>query len=288
MFAAPNASILSHIMRQPMFSRPDRQCVPRRHLVAVVVFLSTAAVFTAARLAADDEPAVVTGTFKGVVTFKGQPPERKLVVKKDDPKVREEDRAICAAEDYFSEDLIVNEKAGNGVANVVVYLKETPKGYKAPPVPEEPVILEVTGCRYTPHVLVLRCNQGLLVKNSDRLPHNAHLKPIQNSGVGQMIAHIAGRESTYQFKKPERVPMPVICDLHYWMKAHILLLDHPLAAVTDTEGKFELKGLPPGKHTFIVWHEMSGYSKKELPVTIKAYDVTEMDLSYGLADFIKP
>ena len=54
-----------------------------------------------------------------------------MLHKKNDPKVKDADRAICAAEDYFSEELLVNDKAGNGVANVVVYLQKAPEGYKA-------------------------------------------------------------------------------------------------------------------------------------------------------------
>src|SRR5205823_12793506 len=50
---------------------------------------------SAAAVGADPQ----TGTLKGVVTFKGKPPVLKPLVKKGDPALKEEDRAICAAED---------------------------------------------------------------------------------------------------------------------------------------------------------------------------------------------
>ena len=40
--------------------------------------------------------------------------------------------------------------------------------------------------------------------------------------------------------------VPFKCDVHGWMNAYVGVLDHPFFAVTDEDGKFELKGLPPG------------------------------------------
>lgn len=235
-----------------------------------------------------EQTVVATATFKGVVTFNGKPPVRQLRIKKDDPKVKPNDRAICAAEDHYSEELLVNEKGGNGVANVVIYLQKVPTGYQAPPVPEEPVILDMKECRFIPHVMVLRCNQKILFKNDDSIHHNARLDPIRNSGFNQVIGANNREGVSYTLKKPEPRPFPVNGDLHPWMRAYILPLDHHFAAVTDAEGKFEIKGLPPGKHTFTVWHELPGYLKKELPIVIKADEVTEQELSFGSDDLVKP
>lgn len=239
----------------------------------------------AAVLAAADKPA---GTFKGVVTFKGTPPAAKLVHKKDDPKIEKpEDRAVCAAADYFSDEFLVNEKAGNGVANVVIYLEKTPAGYTPPPVPEEPAIFDQKACRFIPHILIVRCNQKLLIKSDDPVVHNTNITSLRNTGFNQTIS-VNNRDGVeYTFKKPEGRPVPVKCDLHTWMKAHHLPLEHPLAAVTDADGKFEIKGVPPGKHTFIVWHEMCGYLNKKLEVDIKADKPTEQTLSYSAKEFFK-
>lgn len=255
--------------------------------VQVAVRPYASPVLAAAALGADDKSEPGTGTFKGVVTFKGKPPAPELLHTKNDPKVKEADRAICAAEDYFSDELLVNEKAGNGVANVVIYLQKAPDGYKAPPPPEEPFVFDQKGCRFMPHVKVIRCNQPILIKSGDALLHNTHISPFRNPEFNQAISANNRDGVPYMYKKPERTPMPIKCDLHSWMKAYQLPLEHPFAAVTDEEGKFEIKGLPPGKHTFIVWHELPGYLKKELPVEIKADKPTEEKLLYGQSDFFK-
>jgi hypothetical protein len=244
----------------------------------------TTAVLATATVAADSKSG--TGTLKGVVTFKGAPPKRELEFAKGDKvKVKEADRAICAAEDYYKDHLLVNEM-GNGVANVFVYLPKAPAGYKAPPVPSEPVVFDQKGCRFTPHALTVRCTQKVLIKSGDDLVHNTHTNPVRNTkGFNQAIKpkERDGVETSYD--KPENVPVKVNCDLHPWMTAWHLPLDHPFMAVTDAEGKFEIPGLPPGKHEFRVWHEMPGYLEKKLTVEIKADKDMEENLSFTAAQF---
>jgi hypothetical protein len=253
--------------------------------VQVAIRPDATAVIAAAAVGADEKPAAGTGTFKGVVTFKGKPPKRELEFSKGDTvKVKDDDRAICAAEDFFKDDLLVNEKDG-GVANVVIYLRKAPEGYKAPPVPDEPAVFDQKGCRFTPHVMVIRCKQKLLIKSGDSLAHNTHITPFKNDGFNKAISPDERKGLEYVYQKPENQPIPVVCDIHKWMKAHHLPLDHPLAAVTDEHGKFEIKGLPPGTHKFFVWHESPGYLNRELSVEITADKVTEEKLSFTAAQF---
>jgi len=254
--------------------------------VQVAIRPDTAAVIATAAVGADEKPAAGTGNFKGVVTFKGKPPKRELEFSKGDTvKVKDDDRAVCAADDFFKDDLLVNEKAGNGVANVVIYMRKAPEGYSPPPVSDEPVVFDQKGCRFTPHVMVVRCNQKMLIKNGDPLLHNTHITPFKNEGFNKAIGASDRNGVEYSYKKPENQPIPVTCDVHKWMKAHHLPLDHPLAAVTDENGKFEIKGLPPGKHSFFVWHEIPGYLNRELKVEIEADKVKEETLSFTAAQF---
>jgi len=40
------------------------------------------------------------------------------------------------------------------------------------------------------------------------------------------------------------------------MKAYMAVLSNPFFQVTDKDGKFDLKGLPPGTYTIVAWHEL--------------------------------
>ena len=48
------------------------------------------------------------------------------------------------------------------------------------------------------------------------------------------------------------------------MKGVVLVQDHPYMALTDEDGRFELKDLPAGKLTLKVWHEKAGWVKDVL------------------------
>ena len=43
------------------------------------------------------------------------------------------------------------------------------------------------------------------------------------------------------------------------MKGWIVVKDNPYFAVTDEDGKFEMKNVPAGEWKFTFWHEKSGY-----------------------------
>ena len=54
----------------------------------------------------------------------------------------------------------------------------------------------------------------------------------------------------------EEVAIPVKCNVHPWMKAYMAVLSNPYFQVTGTDGKFDLKNLPPGTYTVVAWHEL--------------------------------
>ena len=39
----------------------------------------------------------------------------------------------------------------------------------------------------------------------------------------------------------------------------LVVKDHPYVGVTDEHGRFEMKNLPAGEHTLVVWHELPGF-----------------------------
>ncbi|MEX0820057.1 MAG: methylamine utilization protein, partial [Pirellulaceae bacterium] len=47
---------------------------------------------------------------------------------------------------------------------------------------------------------------------------------------------------------------------HPWMKASMMVCDHPYFAVTDADGSFSIPNVPAGVELeFRVWHEKAGY-----------------------------
>jgi len=42
---------------------------------------------------------------------------------------------------------------------------------------------------------------------------------------------------------------------HVWMNAEVIVAPHPYYAVTDVNGHFEIKDVPPGRYEIVAWHE---------------------------------
>ena len=50
-------------------------------------------------------------------------------------------------------------------------------------------------------------------------------------------------------------PFYIKCDVHPWMKTWVLVSDHPYFAVTDSNGNYEIKGVPSGTYEVVCWQE---------------------------------
>lgn len=222
-----------------------------------------------------------TGSFKGTVTFDGKAPELPPLVAIGAAKA---DPNVCAAKVAIANQTLVVNAKNNGIANVFIYLSKPPAGHKPAP-PKKPVDIDQENCTFLPHAACVQANQTVNVMNDDTVPHNVHTNPTRNTAYNQLIAPKTRKGMSMTYKKPERLPVGVTCDIHNWMKAYQLVQDHPFMAVTDADGKFEIKDLPPGVYEFIVWQERTGFLNRTLKVTINAGKDTTENLKYGADKF---
>jgi hypothetical protein len=146
----------------------------------------------------------------------------------------------------------------NGLANVFVYIKQGAP--KAPPAGDAPV-LDQNGCMYEPYVMGVVTGQKFKIRNSDPLLHNVHATPKANKEFN--FAQVSkGQENEKSFDQPE-VLVRMKCDVHPWMFAYIGVVDHPYFAVTDKDGNFTIKNVPPGKYTVEAYHLKAGAKTQE-------------------------
>ncbi len=177
-----------------------------------------------------------------------------------DPVNVNKDTEFCSKHDLVDETIVVGDEGG--LQNVFVYLYlARGKSVEAHPDLKEPsadmLILDNKGCRFEPRAMTLRTGQTLEVRNSDSgIGHNTNATFIKNSDFNQLVPNDSPLVKV--FDKSESFPSPVACNVHPWMKAHVLIRDNPYMAVTGEEGKFEIENLPEGKHEFIFWHESKG------------------------------
>jgi plastocyanin len=220
------------------------------------------------------------GTFVGRIIIEGDAPTLAPLIKSGAADIK--DKEVCGAADVPDESLVVGE--GKGIANVFVYLRRAPKGFKAS-VPREPIVLDQKGCVFQPHAAVIQVGQQVLVKSSDAVQHNVHSFPTRNDPVNTLIKPNEDKGFAMKYAKPESDPLEVKCDIHAWMSSYHLVLDHPFMAVTDKDGHFRIEGLPAGTHEFRVWHERGGLLEKEYKVEIKAGAEKSVEMKYPVAKF---
>jgi hypothetical protein len=232
-----------------------------------------------------------TGTLKGKVTYDGTPPEgKKDIVAPPDHK----DKEYCHKGDVTDFTWKIGE--GNGVANVVVWLR-APKGkyFKVPDnqqKPEEVVKIDQPFCAFEPHVVTLfpsyfdgkkqqKTGQHFEIANSAEIPHNTNWQGSDTTLISgdnkilppkQKPLGIAVRPSKDKDAGGEQV-VRIKCDIHTWMRGFAWVFDHPYAAVTDKNGNYEIKGVPAGADVEIVyWHEDVADAKPQVLKTAKLKD----------------
>ncbi len=192
-------------------------------------------------------------TLKGRIVFDGEIP-------KPEPLDITRDEDVCGQFGLVDESLLVNEK-NHGLKNAVIwlYLKkgEVPVHDSYTVLKEDAVHLDNTNCRFEPRIVTLRTGQVLRATNSDPVSHNVAVYARRNNPFSIVVPQNQPLERTFQ--KEELLPIRVDCSIHAWMKAHIVVTDHPYAVVTDDDGRFELKHVPAGKWQFRFWHERPGY-----------------------------
>jgi hypothetical protein len=209
------------------------------------------------------------GVVKGVVNFEGTAPANAPIKMNADP--------VCVKQNkdpQFQETYEVSSD-GKTLGNVFVYIKDGLGNYIYD-TPTTPAKIDQQNCRYHPHVFGMRVGQPLEIINSDPTLHNIHAMPKGNQefNTGQPIQ---GMKTTHTFTAKE-VMVPFKCDVHGWMNAYVGVLDHPYFAVTDKDGKFELKDVPPGTYTIEAWHEKSG--AQTVSVTLGQKETKEISFTF--------
>lgn len=153
---------------------------------------------------------------------------------------------------------MVNERGE--VQYAVVQLANIRKG-KA--IEEVTPVLDQEGCEYKPHILAVPVGTTVEIRNSDGILHNIHTFSKKNKPFNRAQPKYL-KKITQTFKEPELIS--VKCDVHGWMSAWLLVVDHPYYDVTSTDGTFKLADVPPGTYTLEVWHEELGKETKEIKV----------------------
>jgi len=207
---------------------------------------------------------VNAGTLNGHVKYDGKPPKTKRLRMDADPVCGTSHSGPVYSESFKMAD-------DGSMAEALVYLRNVP--YSGG-VPKDPAVLDQVGCVYDPHVFGMVAGQELLIKNSDATLHNIHSMPKVNKEFNFAMPRVVKKKKA-SFPKSEPDPFYIKCDVHPWMKTWVLVSDHPYFAVTDSNGKFSIDGIPAGTYEVVCWQEKFKKSPLTATVTIGTGDTTQ-------------
>jgi hypothetical protein len=248
----------------------------RRAWFLAAATIAAAVSFTPSTPAADGDWAAV----KGQVKFpegKAAPERKKLDVSQD--------KAHCLSKgDILDESLIVNPK-NKGIKNVVVWLRPDNMNAKAKLEPAQihpsdkerkpaTITIDQPCCMFVQRITLARVGDTIKAKNPAPVAHNFFWTSANNGEFNVTVA----KESDWTMPQAlvaEASPVQFKCTIHPWMAGYVRIFDHPYYAVTDEDGKFEIKNAPVGKFRMVVWQEKQGFlggkdGRFGTPVEIKA------------------
>ena len=191
-------------------------------------------------------------TIKGTISYAGTNKKPKSLKMDSDP--------VCGVYHEMppaKEDFVLDEN--NNFKNVIVWLKDVAFSGD---LPSNSITIDQKGCMYVPHVNTVTTNQKVLIKNSDKTLHNVNSKSNINESFNS--AQPAGvPDIEKQFTSPES-PFYIKCDVHPWMKAWVMVSDHPYFAITDKNGNYQIDNVPTGTYEIMFWQEkLSNLPKKK-------------------------
>jgi len=120
--------------------------------------------------------------------------------------------------------------------------------HQYPPSNREPA-LDQRNMQFHPQVLPILAGTTVRFPNRDHLFHNVFsYSQAKEFDLGR---YPINDSRSVTFDKPGVVR--VYCDIHSNMNAIILVLPHPYFATPDDEGRYQIRHVPPGRYTLVLW-----------------------------------
>lgn len=184
------------------------------------------------------------------------------------------DTQTCGAGVHTSDEFLVS--SDGEIEHVVVSLVGIPTGTAQNVL--VPVTLDQRGCRFIPHIVLIRPSATLEILNSDGVLHNVRTTGSKNPSFNKAQPKSVRKMKHVFHIAPETIR--VQCDAHSWMSAWIVVQEHPFYAVTDKQGRFALSDVPPGRYTIRYWHERLG--ERMGTATVAANQTTTVDVAFTI------
>jgi len=140
----------------------------------------------------------------------------------------------------------VTDQSGAPVADAVVYA--TPRAGK-PPQRTQPASIAHKNQQFVPYVTAVQAGALINLPNLDPVKHHAY--SISPPKQFELPLYSGTPEKPLLFDKPGIVVIG--CNIHDWMRAYVCVVETPFFAITDRDGRVQLRGLAAGAYDVKVW-----------------------------------
>lgn len=199
------------------------------------------------------------GAIAGVIRFTGAVPAPREIMTTDAVTIRHTD--------------LVVEPNSKGLRDVVVIVEDAPAQPRAKDA--EPVLVDQRQMIFIPRVVAVRHGQLVRFENNDGSNHSVLAVSTNRANQLNTIA-APGRPVEHRFEA-QKLPVPIGCVLHPWMRAWVYVVPHPWFAVSDEQGRFKITGVPAGEYTVALHHADTGLCAR-CKVKVAAGNTRELNI----------
>ncbi len=153
--------------------------------------------------------------------------------------------------------------------SIVVFIDSIP-GKTFPP-PDLHAVVDQARMEFVPHVLVILKGTSVNFLNDDPVQHNVYWPAINHD---HKLAHNMGtwpQGIVRSFTFNVLGDVPLLCKVHPEMSGYVIVVPTPYFAITDKDGNYTIKDVPPGQYTLKTWSEQAQSTTQA--VTVKAETV---------------
>jgi hypothetical protein len=165
-----------------------------------------------------------------------------------------------------------------GLNGAVVWLTDirTGKGFPL----ERRVDMVNENCNIAPQVQTVFAGETINVGSNDAVLHHNRFINVA-TGEAEAVAPFNDKGEIVPFDRllTKTAQYEIVCDVHPWTRAWLLVVDHPYFAETGGGGGFSITDVPAGTYHIRAWHPSFGVA--DGTVTVSAGAAASVTLTIG-------
>ncbi len=224
------------------------------------------------------------GTLNGKVTISGPPPSPRAFHLIHAPNIKFCSRMSDGKGHRFLFDFKVSELGG--LQDTVISINGIERGK---PFSTDMYSFKAKLCHAKDYIIASRNGVDFLLENLDPIQHEIATYEVRQKGKRKKVKQKTNKPLPPQssqvrsiFVRPNTKEFLVKCNLHPFLQTTIRLVDNPYYAISDKDGNFSIKGIPPGIYEVSAWHPY--IAEKKGTVTITENGAATLDFQFKSED----